>query len=179
MIIENDEHIYPIGKYKSPETFDPKTFADAIEEIKVLPRILDFCVENLDESQLNTSYREGGWTINQIIHHIADSHMNAFVRCKLLLTEDNPTIKPYDQDLWAFTADVATVPFNYSTTIIHALHHRLVALLFSLKEEEMMRTYYHPEYKNTVALWQVVSLYAWHGRHHAEQIRQLRVRKGW
>ena len=179
MILENDEHIYPIGKYKSPEYFDAKTFADAIEEIKVLPRILDFCVENLDETQLNTSYRASGWTIHQIIHHIADSHMNAFVRCKLLLTEDNPTIKPYNQDLWAITADVTNVPFNFSTTIIHALHHRWVALLGSLKEEEMMRTYYHPEYKNTVALWQVVNLYAWHGRHHAEQIRQLRVRKGW
>jgi len=174
-----EEIIYPIGRMQMLHTYSPKEIADAIQEIKVLPRILDFCVENLDAENLATPYRDGGWSTNQIIHHIADSHTNAFVRTKLLLTEDNPTIKPYSQDDWSLTADVLNVPFNYSVTLVHALHHRWVVLLESLDESQMMRTYYHPEYEKTVALWEVIHTYAWHGRHHAEQIRQLRVRMDW
>lgn len=177
--MSNDTIIYPIGKLVMPDSFSEKEIKDAIQEIKVLPRILDYCVENLDASQLTTSYREGGWTIHQILHHIADSHMNAFVRMKLLLTEDNPTVKPYSQDDWVLTADVTSVPVNYSITLVHALHHRMVTLLESCSSAQMMRTYYHPEYEKTVALWEVIHTYGWHGKHHAEQIRQLRIRNNW
>lgn len=174
-----EEHIYPIGKMNIPAIYTKKEYQNAIEEIKVLPRILDYCLENLDAEQLNTSYREGGWSIHQIMHHLADSHMNAFIRTKLMLTEDHPTIKAYNQDDWVLTADVVDVPANYSITLLHALHHRWVTLLNALSEEQIMRTYYHPEYKKTVALWEVVHTYSWHGKHHAEQIRQLRIRKAW
>lgn len=175
----NEAHIYPIGRMNIPEIFLEKEIKDAIQEIKVLPRILDYCVENLDAAQLHTPYRQDGWTIHQIIHHIADSHTNAFIRCKLMLTEDNPTIKPYNQDDWVLTSDVSQVPVNYSITLVHALHHRWVVLLNSLSEDQMMRTYYHPEYEKTVALWQVICMYGWHGKHHAEQIRHLRMRMDW
>lgn len=174
-----EDHIYPIGRMNTPEEFSEKLFRDALKEIKVLPRILDYCIENLDAAHLATSYREGGWSIHQIIHHIADSHMNAFIRIKIALCEDNPTIKPYNQDDWVLTSDVMTVPVNYSITLIHALHHRLHALLASLNEDQLMRTYYHPEYNKTTAIWQVASNYAWHGKHHAEQIRQLKIRNNW
>jgi hypothetical protein len=174
-----EEYIYPIGRMPNFEQYSEKEFKNALLEIKVLPRILDYCIENLDKAQLETSYRDGGWTINQIIHHIADSHMNAYVRTKLMLTEDNPTIKAYNQDEWALTADIKNVPVNYSITLLHALHHKWLMLLESLNEAQLMRSYYHPEYEKTVQTWQVAQTYAWHGNHHAEQIRHLRTRNGW
>lgn len=175
----NEEHIYPIGQMAIPETFSIKDLKHSIDEIRVLPRILDYCIENLDAAHLATSYREGGWTIHEIIHHLADSHMNGFTRSKLALTEDNPVIKPYNQDAWATTEDVTGVPVNYSITLLHALHHRWATLFESLTEAQFMRTYFHPEYNNTTALWQQLHSYAWHGKHHTEQIRQLRVRMDW
>ncbi len=107
------------------------------------------------------------------------SHMNAFIRIKLAVCEDNPTVKPYNQDDWVLTNDVMNVPVNYSITLIHALHHRLYTLLDSLTGEQLMRTYYHPEYDKTTTIWQLAHNYAWHGKHHSEQIRQLRIRNGW
>lgn len=177
--MQEEQHIYPIGKMSIPDTFSKDAIADALQDLAVLPRILDYCIENLDANQLAMSYRENGWTIHQIIHHIADSHMNGFIRTKQALAETNPTIKPYNQDAWVTTEDVMGVPINYSITLIHALHHRWGRLFESLNEEQLMRTYYHPEYKTTTALWQQIHSYAWHGKHHAEQIRQLRIRKGW
>ncbi len=174
-----EEYIYPIGRMLTPQNYSEKAFKDDLQEIKVLPRILDYCVENLDAAHLATSYREGGWSIHQIIHHIADSHMNAFIRIKLAVCEDNPTVKPYNQDDWVLTNDVMNVPVNYSITLIHALHHRLYTLLDSLTGEQLMRTYYHPEYDKTTTIWQLAHNYAWHGKHHSEQIRQLRIRNGW
>ena len=174
-----EKHIYPIGSMHVPDSYDQHSIKEAIQEIKVLPRILDFCIENLDAIQLNTSYRENGWAIYQIIHHIADSHMNGFIRTKLALSEHNPTIKPYLQDEWVNTSDVSKIPVNYSITIIHALHHRWTTLFESLSELELKRTYFHPEYKKEIPIWEQIHSYAWHGKHHAEQIRQLRIRKEW
>lgn len=170
--------IYPIGRFQKPQQFSMDAVKDAIEDIAILPRLLDYCIENLDEAHLTSPYREGGWNINQIVHHIADSHMNAFVRCKLALTEDQPIIKPYDQDLWAATADVTNVPVNYSITLVHALHYRWVKLLNQLNTDELKRTYYHPEYKNTIAIWELIHQYAWHGKHHATQISAYKSRMG-
>ncbi|MGC4057518.1 MAG: putative metal-dependent hydrolase [Chitinophagaceae bacterium] len=174
-----EEWIYPVGRFTAPETLDLTAFEDAIREIKVLPRILDACVENLDEAQLRMPYRDGGWNIQQIIHHLADSHMNAYIRCKLALTENDPVIKPYDQDLWAETNDVLLVPHNYSITMLHALHHRWAVLLASLSPEQRVLRFYHPESEEYVAIWEVALKYAWHGRHHAMQIRSFRSRMEW
>jgi DinB superfamily len=166
---------YPIGKFQRPETREQEVVTGAIQAIELLPTLLEAAIENMDAEHLNTPYREGGWTPAQIAHHIADSHMNAYVRFKLALTEDNPTIKPYKQDLWAELSD-NTVPVNVSVTLVHALHRRLTTVLKSMQEGEWMRTYFHPEQQRNVPLWEVVSLYAWHGRHHVEQILRFKER---
>lgn len=179
MTKEEEQLIYPEGRMLIPAEFSAAAVKDAIEDIAVLPRLLDYCVENLDAAQLSLPYRDGGWSIHQIIHHIADSHMNAFIRCKLALTEEHPQIKPYNQDLWALTADVSDIPLNYSITLVHALHHRLAKLLQSLRTEQWHRTFYHPEQERNIALWELAHSYSWHGRHHSSQIRQFRSRMGW
>jgi hypothetical protein len=170
---------YPIGRYEAPERFELEMLDECIASIEALPKWLDLCIENLDEQQLETPYRPGGWTINQVIHHLADSHMNAYIRVKLALTEDSPVIKPYEEKLWAELPDVELVPVNVSITLLHALHIRWGQLLRNMHDGDWERTYYHPEHERLVPLWEVVDIYAWHGRHHMEQIRQLRERMGW
>lgn len=170
---------YPIGKYTMPDHYDEKQLRFWISAIEALPKWLDYCVENLDEAHLKEPYRLGGWNSIQIIHHLADSHANAYIRLKLALTEENPVIKPYDQDLWAELQDIYIVPVNVSITLLHALHLRWVAVLKNLKEEDWKRSYFHPESNRLVPIWEMTSLYAWHGRHHMEQIRQLRERNNW
>jgi hypothetical protein len=150
-----------------------------IAAIEVLPRWLDVLIENLDEEQLDVPYRPGGWNTKQVIHHLADSHMNAYVRLKLALTEDNPVVKPYAEALWAEMPDVETVPVNVSITLLHALHRRWGATLRGMEDRDWERTYYHPEHERSVPLWEMVDMYAWHGRHHVEQVRRLRERQGW
>lgn len=174
-----EQYTYPIGRFKPAENYTPKTLAQWIGSINSIPLLLDYCVENLDEEQLNTAYRPGGWTIIQVIHHIADSHMNAYIRTKLALTEKRPVIKPYDEKLWAELPDVTDVPVNVSITLIHALHRRWVSLLNQLKDEDWTREYYHPADERYVPLWQMVNLYNWHGKHHAEQILALCKRMNW
>jgi hypothetical protein len=170
---------YPIGRYQKPETYDQQLLEQWIAVIDVLPSWLDICIENLDATQLHTPYRPGGWTINQVIHHIADSHMNAYIRLKLALTEDNPTVKPYKEALWAELPDSELTPVNISVTLLHALHKRCTVLMRNMKPEEWERTYFHPEHQRNVPLWEMIALYAWHSRHHTEQIRQLRQRMNW
>ena len=169
---------YPIGKYEL-KPFSEKELQDRLIEIKVLPRILERAIINLDQAQLDTPYREGGWTVTQLVHHVADSHMNAFIRFRLGLTESNPTIKPYDQDAWVKLADYKTVPINVSLTLLHGLHLRWHAMLLALSKEEWERTIYHPEHKKTITLWDMLGDYAWHGAHHVAHITSLRTRKGW
>jgi len=172
-------HTYPIGKFKPAETYNEKLLTAWIGSIRSVPLLLDYCIENLDEAQLNTPYRPGGWTIVQVIHHIADSHMNAYVRMKLALTEEQPVIKPYQEQLWAELPDVFDVPVNVSITLVHALHRRWTSLFMQMKEEDWTREYYHPVDKVYMPLWQLANLYNWHGKHHAEQILSLRKRMGW
>lgn len=169
---------YPIGRYQLVE-YSSAEKESRLADILFLPRLLEFSLLNLDEPQLNTPYREEGWTINQVVHHVADSHMNAFIRFKLGLTEDNPTIKPYIQSKWAETPDVLNVPVNYSITLIHSLHHRWYELLKSMTDEDWQRTLYHPEQKREITLWEMLLIYAWHGKHHAAHITNLREQKGW
>ncbi|MES2703801.1 MAG: putative metal-dependent hydrolase [Bacteroidota bacterium] len=169
---------YPIGRYQKPEQYDAAMKHEWLGALKGLPVWLDACIENLDEHQLHTPYREGGWTIQQVIHHLADSHMNAYIRLKLALTEDNPTVKPYDENAWALLPD-NDMPVNLSITLLHALHRKLVHLLQHIEEAAWQNTYYHPDHKRDFPVWEVVAMYAWHSRHHMEHIRQLRLRMNW
>jgi hypothetical protein len=134
---------------------------------------------NLDESQIQTPYREGGWTVHQLIHHLADSHMNAFIRFKLALTEENPVIKPYLEDKWSELADVSDVPINISITLLHALHHRWHRLLESMSVDDFRRTVFHPEKEKDITLWDMLLIYAWHGKHHVAHITTLREQNSW
>ncbi len=170
---------YPIGRYQRPESCTPEMKQEWLSILAALPSWMDASIENLDEHQLHVPYRDGGWTIQQVVHHVADSHVNAYVRVKLMLTEDNPTVKPYDEAAWAELADVDAVPVNISVTMIHTIHRRLVALLDHISDTEWDRTYYHPEHKRLFPLWEVVALYAWHSSHHTAHIMQLRERMGW
>lgn len=169
---------YPIGKYQ-PQPFSEAQKQTWLADIQFLPEEVERAIQNLDAAQLQTPYREGGWTVQQLVHHIADSHMNAYVRFKLGLTEDNPVIKPYDENAWATLADVETVPINVSITALHAIHVRLHAALKGLSDEQWQRTIVHPEHGRQMSLWLLLGLYAWHGHHHTAHITQLRENKGW
>jgi hypothetical protein len=168
---------YPIGKYE-PQPYSEKQKESWINDIKFLPQSIENALQNLDEAQQNTPYREGGWTVKQLVHHVADSHMNAYIRFKLGLTEDNPTIKPYEEALWAQLSD-STLPTNLSVTLLHALHARWYHLLTNIKTEEWNRTVFHPEQKKEITLWNLLGIYSWHSRHHTTHITKLREAKNW
>ncbi|TKK67786.1 putative metal-dependent hydrolase [Ilyomonas limi] len=169
---------YPIGKYE-PQPYSQQQKDKWLLDLQLLPSDLENAVHNLDEAQLHTPYREGGWTVHQLMHHIADSHMNAYIRFKLGLTEDNPPIKPYEERLWAELNDVKILPINISVTLLFALHERWFATVKDLSEAEWMRTVFHPEHKKELTLWFLLGLYAWHGRHHVQHILSLRERMQW
>ena len=169
---------YPIGKYE-PAPFSPELKEERLADIKFLPGLLEKAIENLDEAQLDTPYREGGWTVKQVVHHIADSHMNALSRLKFTLTEDNPTIMGYDEEAWAKTIDYTIVPINISLTMIHTLHAKVYALFANLSDEDWKRTYVHSHSKKQFDLWFLLGMYAWHGKHHVAHITTLREQKGW
>ena len=176
---ENESLRYPIGHWNAPLQFEPSAIPEWMAALNALPRSLDVLIENLDAAQLETAYRPGGWTMVQTIHHLADSHMNAYIRLKLALTEDAPTVKPYEEARWAETRENFSVPVNVSITLLHALHRRWTAILETLQPAEWRRTYYHPQQEREVPLWEMTSMYAWHSRHHVEQLRSLRERAGW
>lgn len=169
--------IYPIGKYE-PGDFSEAALKERLVSIESLPSALEHAVINLDAAQLELSYREGGWNIRQIVHHVADSHLNAYCRFKLGYTEDNPSIKPYDQDAWSVLADVKNEPINISLTLLHALHRRWHRFLLSItKDDWENKTVFHPEYKKEMTLWYLLGMYTWHGKHHTAQINALRERE--
>lgn len=169
---------YPIGTHQPTDHYDPKNIREWTDLLENFPRWLDVLIENLDEAQFHTPYRPGGWSIQQIIHHLADSHLNAYVRMKLALTEDNPTVKPYSEMAWAETPEVEVVPVNVSITLLHALHRRMAALMRALSEAQWQRSFYHPERQRSIRLWELTDYYAWHARHHSEQIRKHRETMG-
>jgi hypothetical protein len=156
---------------------EPDERRAAIEQIGATPSRFRTAAAGLDERQLDTPYRPGGWTLRQVAHHLPDSHLNAYIRCKLALTEDAPTIKPYDEAAWARLPD-SRLPIDVSLTLLDSVHHRWVVLLESLSEAEWDRTFVHPEVGVT-RLDQLVALYAWHGRHHVAHVTSLRERMGW
>ncbi|WP_205511395.1 YfiT family bacillithiol transferase [Longitalea arenae] len=169
---------YPIGKYE-PQPFSDRQKRTWLQDIQFLPGMLEIAIENLDEKQLNTPYRDGGWTVKQVVHHVADSHINAYTRIKLGLTENNPVIKPYEEALWADLADVNAVPINISITLLYALHTRWHAAMLNLPAEAWNRTVFHPEHKKEMSLYYLLGSYAWHGKHHVAHITSLRERMGW
>lgn len=169
---------YPIGKVEH-QPFSEKLRQIWLNDIKFMPQALENALLNLDEEQLKTPYREGGWTVHQLVHHIADSHMNAYIRFKLGLTEDNPRICTYEEQLWAELPDVGTQPVNISITLLYALHTRLYALLSALTEKDWERTIYRPDTQKEQTLWQLLAVYSWHGRHHVAHIMALRERNHW
>ncbi|MHB8302602.1 MAG: YfiT family bacillithiol transferase [Acidobacteriaceae bacterium] len=175
----NDDLRYPIGKFAWPTHLSIDERAAAVQSIAGAPGDLRDAIDGLYESQIETPYREGGWTVRQTIHHVADSHMQAVARTRLALTEEWPTITPYKENLWAELADVRSVPVETSLQLLDALHARWVALLDSLPDADWTeRGYKHPESGNQT-LEQIVALYAWHGRHHTAHITALRERMGW
>lgn len=152
--------------------------AQALDTLGELPQNLRQAVDELSDEQLATPYREGGWTVRQLVHHIADSHMNCYVRVRLALTEDTPTIRPYEEKAWATLHDAEVAPIEWSLELLEALHARLLMLLHSLSPAQWQRTYLHPE-SGAMRLDQVASLYAWHSRHHVAHITALRAAKDW
>ena len=169
---------YPIGKFQRPETVTYEMLDAAILTIEALSAKLNAVVNDLEPEQLDTPYREGGWTVRQLVHHVADSHMNAYVRTRLALTEDWPTIKPYDQKLWAVLPDANSLPIDVSLELLDTLHRRWVVLLESLTDEQWERGYNHPE-NGRQTLAEVASRYDWHSRHHVAHISSLRKSRGW
>ena len=169
---------YPSGHYE-PQPFSEELKNEWLLDIELLPQRLEYAVLNLDEAQLQTPYRDGGWTVHQLVHHVADSHINAYIRFKLALTEDNPAIKTYEEKLWAELNDVKTLPINISITLLHALHRRWVAALQDLQENDWSRSMYHPGMGKEVTLWFMLGNYAWHGLHHTAHINALREKMNW
>jgi uncharacterized damage-inducible protein DinB len=170
---------YPIGSFVRPEKIRKSDIKTWIKDIENLPKQLKKAVDGLNDAQLDTPYRDGGWTVRQVIHHIADSHLNAYIRTKWTLTEDHPTIKAYDEKAWAEQEDGKTAPIALSMTLIVALHKRWVASLKSLQPADFERGFYHPENKIDIQLKNLMALYSWHGRHHTAHITSLRERMGW
>jgi len=169
---------FPIGKFSFSGSTTDADRQQFIAQIEQTPAALRAAVKGLSPQQIETPYRDGGWTVRQVVHHVPESHMNAFVRFKLALTEDEPTIKPYLEDRWANLPDVPSTPIEVSLALLEPLHDRWVRLLRSLQPEDWKRTFRHPEL-GVVSLEKNLALYAWHGRHHTAHITELRKRMGW
>lgn len=170
---------YPIGKFVAPEHFTSDYLRENLAQIDSFPERIRAVVTGLDDGQLDTPYRPDGWTVRQVIHHCADSHMNCFVRLKWTLTEENPTIKFYYEDRWAALPDNRKMPVEPTLTLLETLHYRIVFLLRNLTEEQLTRTFLHPENGKTFSIREIIGLYAWHGNHHLAHIVSLTERKGW
>ena len=169
---------YPIGKYIE-QPFSQQHLKEWLLDIEVLPKALEYAITNLDAAQLEEPYRPGGWNSTEVVHHVADSHINAFMRFKLALTENNPTIKPYNQQAFTELSDVKNIPINVSLTLLHALHARMLEVLKNIKDDEWNRTVVHPEYGKQMSVWYLLGQYAWHGKHHTAHINKLRERMDW
>ena len=165
---------YPIGKFNPPAEITDAHIQSWIAELARFPQEILTAVNNLSESDLSTPYRPDGWTARQVIHHLADSHINAYTRTKLTLTEENPTIRPYFEDRWANLYDAQTGDVVLSIAILKAIHERWVALLHTLKVEDFKRTYFHPEAKQQFTLAYLIGNYVWHGKHHLVHIQSVK-----
>ena len=169
---------FPTGRFQRPPRLDPVARARAIDIVAATPARLREAVRGLSDTQIETPYRPGGWTVRQVVHHVPDSHLNAYCRFKLALTEDEPTIKPYEEAKWAQLPDVAAVPIATSLALLDAVHERWVAILRAMQPSDFERMLIHPE-SGRQSLDQVLALYAWHGPHHVAHVTKLRERMGW
>lgn len=170
---------FPIGPFKKPTLITAELLQSYITDIASFPNHLRSEVENLTQMQLDTPYREGGWTIRQVVNHCADSHMNSLIRFKLALTENQPTIKPYDEARWAELADSNHMPVEPALKTLEGLHERWVVLLNSLTNAMLERIFIHPEHGKAFRIDETIALYAWHGKHHLAHITTLKDRMGW
>jgi uncharacterized damage-inducible protein DinB len=168
---------YPIGKYDKDTKITPEQRKQFITDIADLPKTLHEAVKNLNEEQLDTPYRPRGWTVRQVVHHVGDSHLNSFIRFKLALTEDNPTIRPYAEDLWAKTAEYKML-VEVSLSLVDSIHQRWVSLLESMSNEDFARPLNHPE-TGVWTLENLLGMYVWHGKHHMAHINNLKSRNNW
>jgi DinB superfamily len=169
---------YPVGRFEWPDAVSPADRRRYIDEIEQTPKNMRAAVTGLSDQQIDTPYRPGGWTVRQVVHHLPDSHLNSYLRFRLALTEDEPTIKPYDQERWAELVDARTAPVELSLVLLDSLHKRWVLLLRSLSASDCSRKFRHPEL-GEVTLEKNLALYAWHGRHHVAHITSLRERMAW
>ena len=169
---------YPIGRYDKPHTVSTSERQQFVERIRVLPVRLRASVHGLTPEQLSTPYRDGGWTVREVVHHIGDSHLNALVRVKLGLTESAPTVRPYDENLWLQTGDAVDSDLDEALDFVDALHRRFTAVVASIDDTASLRTIVHPE-SGEHTLAHVIANYAWHGDHHVAHITALRERNGW
>lgn len=169
---------FPIGPFQKPAAISAADHERWIEELAAVPAAMRAAVAGLTPAQLDTPYREGGWTVRQVVHHVPDSHLNAYIRFKWALTEDAPAIKAYFEDRWAQTPEIAATPIEVSLTLLEALHARWTTLLRNMNASDWARTFQHPEY-GARRLEDILPLYAWHGRHHVAHITELRRKMGW
>jgi hypothetical protein len=174
-----DKLRYPIGKFITPEVYTTDYLSERIQEIADFPALLKKEVSQLSDEQLDTPYRDGGWTIRQVTHHCADSHMNCFIRLKWALTEDTPTIKFYYEDLWGEMVDNTKMPIESTLALLEGLHFRLAYLMNSLSASDLNKSFIHPEHNASFQIKEIIGTYAWHGLHHLAQITELKKRKGW
>jgi len=173
-----EEQRYPIGKFQPPVGLTPPDREALIARIEAVPAAMRAAVADLTPEQLDTPYRDGGWTVRQVAHHLPDSHLNGYTRFKLALTEDNPRIKPYDESAWADLPDSSQTPLEVSLSLLEAVHARWVILLRSMTDAQWQRTFEHPD-TGQHTLWRALALYAWHGDHHVAHVTRLRDRMSW
>ncbi len=169
---------YPIGKFSAKETYAPEERNSFIDRIASLPARLEAAIHGLTNQQLDTPYRDGGWTVRQVVHHVADSHMNAYIRVKWTLTESSPTIKAYEEKGWAVTPETASDP-GLSIALLKALHAKWIILFRGLSADDLGRDFIHPSTKKSVKLEQLMGMYAWHGDHHLAHITELKKQQNW
>jgi hypothetical protein len=170
---------YPIGKFIAPAIYSKTYLLEKIAEIAAFPEKLKKAVAHLTALQLDTCYREGGWTARQVIHHCAESHMNCYIRIKWTLTENKPVIKQYDENLWSDLNDSLTMPIEPTLSLLEGLHFRLAYIMSSLSEKDLAKTFIHPENGNEFTLKEIIGTYAWHGNHHLAHITELKKRNNW
>ncbi len=178
--MENMDSVrYPVGKFEKPDKILKSDVSRWCKEIERLPRDLKKLVAGLNDQQLDTPYREGGWTVRQVIHHLADSHINAYCRIKLALTEDNPTVKPYEEKLWAELSDAKTADIKFSMQILAGIHKRWGLAIRAMSKDDYKRTFFHPANGRNQSIGEIIGMYAWHCRHHFAHIQNLKTAKGW
>lgn len=173
-----DDLRYPIGRFRYDPSAGEEALGAAIDRIAEVPARLREAVQGLSDAQLDTRYRPGGWTVRQVVHHVADSHINAYVRLRLALTEETPTVRPYQEGRWAELEDARTAPVGVSLRLLEALHERWVRLLRALPSDAMQRPLHHPGHGQLTVSF-LVQMYAWHGQHHVAHVTRLREREGW